>query len=489
MWVAAALAATAAYLARKLRLREPGGGASPRAAGVFASVLLMAALAVALAQTIVVAVLTAFARELGTDAVGAAWLLTAFMLASAVATPIAGRLGDQLGHRRLVIAGLVLLILGSAIAAVSTSGGWYGGTLAGRVIQGLSGGVFPCTFGLARQLLPPERLAGIITGLSAMFGVGGAVGMVMAGPLVDLAGLTSVFWLIAGLAVLALAGTSLLPAARPTQATRNTLDVPGGALLAATFVALLLAISQGRSWGWSSLPVVSLGIATIVFAALFYVAERRAPVPLVELGLLVGRRPLALNVATIVIGMFAAVTLLPLFAQTPAQLGYGFGYSASRTGLLIAPIGLFMVIAAPMTRRLGGWIGARGVFQLGAALAALGLLGLGYLHDEPATVAVSGAVLGLAYGFAFGSLGSLVIDTTPPEHTGAATGINTILRTVGGAMGSVIAVTIVAGPTRASTTPPTESGYTTAFTVCSLIALSAAVVAAAVPSTRRAVAK
>jgi MFS family permease len=118
------------------------------------------------------------------------------------------------------------------------------------------------------------------------------------------------------------------------------------------------------------------------------------------------------------------------------------------------------------------------VFQLGAALATLGLLELGLVHDTPTTVAIGGAVLGLAYGFAFGSLGSLVIDATPPTHTGAATGINTILRTVGGALGSVIAVAILtattAGTTSTGTTPPTESGYTTAFLVSAAIALSAA---------------
>ncbi|SFP18917.1 Major Facilitator Superfamily protein [Actinomadura madurae] len=487
MWVVAVLAATAAYLARRFGLRETGGDTAPRADRVLAPVLLIAALAVALAQTIVVGVLAGFARELGTDATGATWLLTSFMLASAVATPIAGRLGDHYGHRRIIIAGLVLLILGSVIAAISTTNGWYGGILAGRIVQGLAGGVFPCAFGLARRLVPAARLPGLIVALSAMFGVGGAFGLVAAGPLVDLAGLTAVFWLVGGLAVLALAGTFLFPEPRAPRVARQAVDVRGAVLLAATLVALLLAVSQGRGWGWSSPRILGLATATITFASLFLIAERRATAPLIAPQLLVGRRLLALNVATVVIavGMFAAVTLLPLFAQTPAELGYGFGYSASRTGLLIAPIGLFMVIAAPMAPHLTRRIGARGVFQVGAVLATAGLLGLAYFHDEPATVAGSGAVLGLAYGFAFGSLGSLVIAATPPEHTGAATGINTILRTIGGAMGSVIAVAIVAASTSDGTTPPTESGYTTAFTVSALIALAAAIIAAAVPSSQR----
>lgn len=483
MWVLTALVAAVAHVARRPGRRDSGSGTPARGARAFAPVLLVAALAVALAQTVVVAVLAPFARDLGTDPVGATWLLTAFMLSSAVATPITGRLGDQYGHRRLIVTGLVLLIVGSAISAMGTSAGWYGGTLTGRVIQGLAGGVFPCTFGLARQLLP-ARLPKVVAGLSAMFGVGGAAGMVAAGPLVDLAGLASVFWLVAGLAVLALVGTVLLPAPPTARPARRGLDIPGGLLLAGTLVALLLAISQGRVWGATSPPVIGLAILTIAGAGLFLFVERRAATPLIDLRLLIGGRVLALNVATIVIGvgMFAAVTLLPLFAQTPAHLGYGFGYSPARTGLLIAPIGLFMIIAAPTTPLLATRIGARGVFQVGAVLAALGLLGLGHLHAEPATVVVSAAVLGLAYGLAFGSLGSLVVDAVAPEHTGAATGINTILRTVGGAVGSMIAVTILATTTAAGDTAPTESGYTAAFTVSALIAAAAAVIASAVPA-------
>ena len=456
---------------------------NPQVQRIAAAALLVAALAVALAQTIVVAVLPAFARELGTDAIGATWLLTAFMLASAVSTPIVGRLGDRYGHRRLIVVGLVLLTLGSVIAAVSVSAGWYGATLAGRAVQGLAGGVFPCTFGLARQLLPAKYLDRVIAALSAMFGIGGAAGMIAAGPLVDLAGLTSVFWLVACLAVLALAGTIPLPAHAKENRFGHSLDVSGAALLATALCALLLAISQGRNWGWTSTPVIGLGLAAAVSAVLFGIVERRAAEPLIDLRLLIGRRLFALNVATVVIGvgMFAAVTLIPLFAQTAPQLGYGFGYSASRTGLLIAPIGLFMVIAAPVTPRLAHAIGARGVFQIGAVLAAAGLLGLSSFHGTPESVAAGGALLGLAYGLAFGSLGSLVVEATPPEHTGAGTGINTILRTVGGAVGSVVAVAIVANSSSDGAAPPTESGYATAFTVSAVIALAAAVVAVGVP--------
>lgn len=453
-----------------------------RSAGGGAAVLLFATFGVAIAQTIVLAALPAFARELDVAATDATWLLTAFMLASAVATPVAGRLGDLYGHRRVIVTGLVLLLAGSVAAAVSTQLDSYAGVVAGRVLQGLSGGLFPCAFGLARQSVPAERLGGVVAALSAMFGVGGAVGMVAAGPLVDVTAPGALFWLLAALALLALAGMVRvpMPSASASTSTAGGVDLAGAALLAGTLVALLLAISQGRAWGWSSPGIIALFVTAVVLAAAFGLVERRVAAPLVDPRLLVGPRLLTTNIATLVVavGMFAAVTLLPLFVQTPTALGYGFGYSPARTGLLMAPIAACMLFAAPLAARVSSTLGARAAFQTGAVLAAIALGGLGLLHEHIAEVLIWCALLGLAYGLAFASLGGLVVGAVGQEQTGAATGINTILRTVGGALGAVLAALIVTSSAATPGRPPTESGYTTAFLVAGAIALCAAVVTA-----------
>ncbi|MEV5842033.1 MFS transporter [Streptomyces sp. NPDC051985] len=475
MWVLAGLMSTAVFVGRKLRR-----GNSRRPAGDGAVVLLLAAFSVALAQTIVLAALAVFARDLDATAADATWLLTAFMLASAVATPLAGRLGDLFGHRHVIVAGLALLLVGSVVAAVSTLLGSFAGVVAGRVLQGLSGGVFPCAFGLARQSVRAERLGGVVAALGAMFGVGGALGMVAAGPLVDVSGPAALFWLVALLALPALAGMVRVPSPSTGTSPVGRVDLAGAALLAGALVALLLAISQGRARGWSSLGIIALFAATVTFAAAFGLVERRVAMPLVDLRLLFGSRLLATNVATLVVGvgMFAAVTLLPLFVQSPTALGYGFGYSPARTGLLMAPMAVCMLLAAPLAARVSGALGARAAFRAGAVLAAVALGGLGLLHEHIAEVLVWCALLGLAYGLAFAALGGLVVGAVGQEQTGAATGINTILRTVGGALGSVLAAVIVASSAAAPGQPPAESGYTTAFVVSGAIALCAAAVTA-----------
>jgi EmrB/QacA subfamily drug resistance transporter len=474
MWVLVALTTAVVVLVRRLTASD-----RPR---VGTPVLLVAALGVAVTQTIVLAALPVLGRQLEVSAAAAAWLLTGFMLAAAVATPVAGRLGDRYGHRRVMIVSLAVLVAGSVLTAVADHAGSFAGMLLGRVVQGLSAGVLPVAFGLARRILPAQRLAVVVAGLSAMFGIGGALGLVLAGPLVDVLGTPILFWLSVGLGLVALAGAAVIREP-DVPAAAGSLDVGGALLLSGTLVAVLLVVSQGRTWGWGSAATLATVVAAVGSAVGFVVVELRVAAPTVDLRLL-RRRPVATaNLATLVvsIGMFAAVTLIPQFAQTPPAAGYGFGATATGTGLLIAPVAVVMVIAAPLGARLTVRVGGRPTFQIGALLATAASVGLAVAHDAVWQLAAGGAVLGLAYGLAFASLGSLVVDAVPPEETGAATGINTILRTVGGAVGAQIAAAIITGSAAPSTGLPTEGGFTAAFLVAAVAALLAVGAATAIP--------
>jgi MFS family permease len=485
MWILAALTAATVALIRRFAGRYPARNPvdmSTRTARAGTPVLLLtlfaAALGVAVAQTVVVAVLPVFGRQLGVSAAAAAWLLTGFMLAAALATPVAGRLGDLHGYRRVLLVSLGLLVAGSLLAAAADHFGSFAGLLLGRVVQGLSAGVFPVAFGMARRLVAPSRLPGVVAGLSAMFGVGGTVGMVLAGPLAEVLGTPSLFWLCVGFGLVALAGAVVVrePDGRTSP---GSLDVGGALLLSAVLVAVLLVVSQGRTWGWGSAATLATAAAAVGAAVGFVLVELRVAAPVVDLRLLRRRPVAATNLATFVvsIGMFAAVTLVPQLAQMPPAAGYGFGATVAATGLLIAPIGVIMVIAAPLGARLTARSGGRTTFQLGALLAAAALLALAVAHDAAWQLVAAGAVLGLAYGFAFAALGTLIVGAVRPEETGAATGINTILRTVGGAAGAQVAAAIITP----SAGLPTEGGFTAAFLVAAAAALLAAIAARAIP--------
>ncbi|MFI7127267.1 MFS transporter [Nonomuraea sp. NPDC050153] len=441
--------------------------------------LLVAALTASLAQTIVIAVLPVLGPALGASATAATWVLTAFMLSSAVATPIAGRLGDMFGHRRVLLACLGCFALGTLVCAPAESLGWM---VLGRALQGVAGGVFPLAFGIVRASVPPGRVPGVVALLSAMFGIGGSAGMVVAGPVADAAGTRWLFWGTLVLAAAALAACAALPPAR-RAALAGRVDLAGAVLLSGALVALLLAISQGRAWGWGSAAVVGLFAAAALLLAAFARVQLRSPDPLVDLRLMGRRALVTTNLATLVVGaaMFGVITLIPRFVQTPPSAGYGFGASVAQAGLVMLPMALIMLVATPLAPLLGRRFGSRLPLQAGAACAAVSFLLLAAVHDRLWHFHAAGLVVGIGYGLAFASIGNLVVEAVEPHRTGVATGVNTIVRTVGGAVGAQIAAALLAAGTPDSGPVPAESGYTTAFAAFAVLAVAAVAVASAIP--------
>jgi EmrB/QacA subfamily drug resistance transporter len=478
------LAALSAYVApvRAPGAGRPGGGPAVRRGLVPA--IFAAALAAALAQTIVLGALPVFRRDLGVSQTEVAWVLTAFMLASGVTTPIFGRLGDMLGYRRVLVGCLLIFAAGTVVAALGAQAGDYRVLLAGRVVQGLSGGVFPLAFGIVRSAVPASRIPAVIGVLSAMIGIGGAIGMVAAGPIVDHLGTAWLFWATLGLVLVALAGTPLLPATRPTR--HGGLDVVGAVLLSGALVALLLGISRGKAWGWGSPPVAGLFAASAVVSAVFVAVELRREHPLVDLRMMRRRSLAATNLATVVVGaaMFGAITLVPQYVQTPSSAGYGFDATTTGAGLVMIPVAVMMLIASPLSSRLAARAGPRVPFQTGAALAVGAYVLLCLAHGRLVDFYLAGVVVGTAYGLAFASIGNLVAEAVERHQTGVATGVNTILRTIGGAVGAQIGAAVLAGSGTAAHPLPTEAGYTTAFAIFALVALAALAATWLVPRRR-----
>lgn len=448
MWVAAALIALSVALRRRLAGTK----------GTVAA-LMIAAFTTSLAQAIVLSALPVLGRELNVPAVEVAWVLTAFMLASAVATPIAGRLGDLFGYRRVLFGCLACLAVGSLVAALGTASHNLGLLVAGRAVQGVSGGVFPLAFGIVRTTVSAPRIPGVIALLSAMFGIGGALGLVVAGVLVDGLGTAWLSWSILVLAVVALLTAGVLPTTPPGA---GRVDLVGAALLSGALVCLLLAISQGRVWGWA--PATALGALAAALLAVFTVSQLRRTDPLVDIGLLRRKALATTNIATLVVGaaMFGGITLVPQYLQT------GFGFSATEVGLMMLPVAAMMLVASPLAPRIGRRR-PRLPLQLGAASAAVGYGILTAWHAHLWQFYLVEVLIGAGYGLAFASVGNLVVSAVEPRHTGVATGVNTITRTVGGAVGAQLAATI-------------SQDYGAAFATFALVAVAAFATAFAIPT-------
>ena len=183
----------------------------------------------------------------------------------------------------------------------------------------------------------------------------------------------------------------------------------------------------------------------------------------------------ATNLTTLLMGfaMFSTFILLPNFVQMPLglpapvadQIDYGFGASPVEVGLFFVPSSVAMMIAGPFAGALGTRVGNHVTLRIGIGFLVLSLTLLATIHDEPWTIYAWMVLMGIGLAFSFASLGTLVIEYSPPGETGVASGMNTIMRTIGAALGSQVAAAIISAHTLAGTEIPLESGFTIAFTV------------------------
>jgi MFS family permease len=450
---------------------------TPRTAPIM-TVLLLAGLAYALSQTMVFPALPEIAEYHGAGPEASSWVLTAFFLSASVATPIVGKLGDLYGKDRVLPVVLVLLCLGAVLCAVAPSVGWV---IAGRAIQGVAGGIFPLSFGIIRDAFPAHRIPGGIGLLSAAFGIGGGIGLPLAGLLVEHAGVPWLFWGSVLIAAPTIVGVVVLVPRSPRIPGAHV-DWLGAALLSAGLLVLLLGVTQANSWGWGSPRTLGMLAGGIAIGAIWLRVEQVVAEPLVDLRLLRLRPVLATNLATFLIGfaMFAAFALIPQYVQAPESTGYGFGQSVTAAGLLLLPSALTQLAVAPLAARMGNRFGFRITLIVGAALSVVSYLLLVVRHETPLELLLAGVFLGAGVALGMASMANLIVAAVPQSVVGVATGINTIMRTAGGAFGSAAVTAILAGHVAGSGLP-TEDGYTIAFLSAVLVGLLAVLAAWLVP--------
>jgi EmrB/QacA subfamily drug resistance transporter len=441
-------------------------------------VLLLAGVSFALSQTLVIPALPALSRDLGASASATSWILTGYLLSASIATPIVGKLGDVHGKGRVLTWVLLIFSFGGAVCALSNS---IELLIAGRVICGVAGGVFPLAFGIVRDTFPPERVATGLGLVSAVFGIGGGIGLPLSGVMVDNFDVEWIFWITLIALPAALAAHRLVPPS-PT-AGRARIDWAGAALLSAALAAVLLAVTEANDWGWGSARTLALlGAGALLLALWIWVEARRAE-PLIDLRVLRARPVATTNLTAFFVGvaMFSSFLLIPQFAQASGDAGYGFGASVTESGLLLLPAALAQLVAGPLAGRLGGRIGFRTTLAIGAGLATGAFVFLALEHDDEWSFLLAGLLLGAGISFAFASMANLIVAAVPQRDVGIATGINTVTRTVGGAFGSAAATAILVGHTLPGTPVPTEGAYTAAFMVSAVAGGLAVLTALLVP--------
>lgn len=457
-------------------------GISPLRANLEIVATGLGALMASLTQTLVIPVLPVMARELGASTTQAQWLLTSTLLVAAASVPVVGRLADMFGRRLMLMVCLVALATGSVIDALTNN---VTVMIAGRALTGLSSAAIPLGISLLASVLPEARKGSAVALVSAMLGVGGALGLPLAGLIADNFDYHVLYWIGAGGAVLSMVLIRAL-VGEPPVTRRGSVDGLGIVLLAGGLVTLVLPLSQGSTWGWGSTTTIGLFAASVVLLGLLGVIERRARNPLVDIRAM-AHAPVAItNVASVFIGfaLFASFVGTANYVQAPKVTGYGFGSSVLSAGLCLLPSGVLMLLLSPVAARLMAlWSPAR-VLTLAGVVIAAGLLirivAVGALWE----IVVGTAIVGAGTGLGYATLPSLINLYTPRQDLAAANGINALARSLGSTLASAVGGSLLAAVTMTigGVAIPSLTAYRVLFGICAAAALLAALAGAVIAS-------
>jgi EmrB/QacA subfamily drug resistance transporter len=434
-----------------------------------------------LLQSLVAPALPDMQQALHTSENSVSWVLTSYLLSASVATPLLGRLGDMYGKERLLLIVLVLLSLGTVVSALATS---LPLMLVGRVIQGAAGGIFPLSFGIIRDEFPRERVAAGIGLMSALLGVGGGAGVVLAGPIVDHLSFHYLFWLPLIPIVLATVLTHLFVPESPIRVP-SRINWTGAALMSLGLAAVLIGVSETSTWHWLSAKTIGCIVLGVALLALWVRSESGSDHPLVDMRMMRIRGVWTTNLVALLLGfgMYSSFILLPQLVETPRQAGYGFGASVTQAGLFMLPTTLAVLVVGSQTGRLEKRFGSKPPLLAGGILALASFVLLAVAHNARWEIYLAGALLGSGIGLAFAAMANLIIENVGPEQTGVATGMNTVTRTVGGGFGGAAVASLLAG-TVGPNGYPTANGYTAAFAVCAAALAIGVVTGFAIPTRR-----
>lgn len=436
------------------------------------AVLAFAGMGASFVQTIVLPIQPRLPELLGASRGDAAWVVTSTLVAAAVSTPIAGRLGDMYGKRRVAIALLVIQAIGCVLAALSFS---LVPMIIARALQGCAIGVIPLGISILRDVLPSGRIGGAVALVSATLGVGGALGLPLSAVLAEHVDWHAVFWVAAAFALAAIA---LFVVVVPVSTLRveARLDVVGIAGLAVGLVGVLLAVSHGGEWGWADPRTLAFLLGGVAVLLGWGVFELRIRDPLVDLRVSARGSVLLTNLASLAMGfaLFSSNVVFPQLLELPVASGVGLGLSLVVSALALAPAGLAMMAISPIAGRLERLRGPKPLLVAGAAVLVVAYAGSLPFHATFLQIVVINVLLGFGIGLGYAAMPTLIMQSVSPSETGAANGLNALMRSLGTSSAAAIVGAVLAQSrvTVGGVTGPSEQGFLQTL----LIGLGAAVV-------------
>nr|WP_245190145.1 MFS transporter [Leucobacter exalbidus] len=463
------------------------------------TVLAAAGILVSLAQTLIVPLIGELPRIFDTSAANASWIITSTLLAGAVSTPIMGRLADLYGKKPMLMVAIIAFVAGSIACALAPN---LGVMILGRTLQGVASGMVALGISMLHQLLPKDRAGAAIALMSSSMGIGGALGLPVSAAVAQFADWRILFWSVGIAGILVAIAIAVVIRPVPQAKTDATFDIVGAIGLAVGLVALLLGVSKGSEWGWTSPTTLgALAIAVVVLLAWGWY-ELKLRFPLISLRTAIIPTVLFTNLASIMFGfvMYAINLVVPQIMQLPVSLGYGLGQSMVLMGLWVMPIGIGMMLVSKLgaeisrtrgprtTLMLAGLVIAAGYGAIMIILATMGNRTPGDASDTVvyltlALMSLCAAVTGAGIGFAFGAMPALIMGAVPPSEVAAANGFNSLMRSLGTTSAAAVIGVILASMMHeyGGFHVPTLSGFFTVLGIAVGAALAGTALAALVP--------
>ncbi len=450
-------------------------------------VLIVAELTSAFEMSMIYAALASLYKIYG-DPVGVGWLITAFLLVSAAAAAICGRLGDIYGRSRVLVIMLIMAGVGSLISAVATSLEWI---IVGRSVQGVAAAILPLCFGLVRERIPVERVPlciGIIAGTATL---GAALGYLLGGLIVDIWPWQYLFWVSAVFAVVALVLVLAILPVSPRSEIAGSRDFIGGVLFVPAIAGVLFAVSRIKIWGLIDTRTLGLLAISLALLAFWVWHELRQEKPLINVRLFADRQIVLANLGFGLVAfgaMQSQMIILPLMQQ-PEWTMVGLGVSATVAGMIKAGSSIFGTMGAPFSGYLAGRSGARTSMLWGTIICTAGLSALIFYNDSLVVVAACAGVAALGMGMVYAAGPNLIVEVVPADRVSEATGLTSVVRAVMGAIGAqtiafILASSTISDPSHGTSVFPSGEAYTWAFVLVAVASLSCVFVTLLLPRRR-----
>lgn len=417
--------------------------------------------------------LPAVQAQYGVSLSGSQWTLTITLLVGAVATPVMGRLGSGKAHRATTITAVGGMALGCVLAALPLG---FPTFLVGRAIQGLGLALVPLATATARNELPPVRRTRVIAAIGVTTAAGIGIGYPIVGVLAEVGGVALPFWFVAALSTACLiAVVRVLP---HTRGGRSRVGIISSGLLTVGLTLVLVVLSEGIQWGWTSAPTIILLTIGLIALLLWIIWELRSENPLINLRLFKHPAVLGANatVFLVAIGFYPLSPLVVRLVQAPSSTGYGFGSTIVVAGLLLLPFSLASFVASQIVHRLTRHFSREMIVAVSCLFPLASFIVFLTARSSYLELIIAMILNGLGIGMIYAINPLQIASGVPSAETSSAMSTYQLNRSVAYSIGSALSATFLAAATSPGSHFPQASGYDSAA-IFGIVVLALAVIA------------